>query len=125
MKKLPLHPGADRQIGNTSGAACAICEEFFDFILPTHATGWSPEGFAWDSETGPHCSPSWFGFMLRVSPGGPFTRIAFARHLDENKIGNRMLFGGNLLRQPVLVQLHKDRPERSASLASTPAPTRS
>ena len=34
-----------------------------------------------------------------------------ARHLDEKKIGNRMFFGGNLLRQPVFVQLRKDRPE--------------
>jgi CDP-6-deoxy-D-xylo-4-hexulose-3-dehydrase len=48
--------------------------------------------------------------MLRVKPGGPFTKVAFARHLDNNKIGNRMLFGGNLLRQPVMVQLKKDRP---------------
>jgi CDP-6-deoxy-D-xylo-4-hexulose-3-dehydrase len=85
------------------------CEEFFDFMLPTHATGWSPEGFAWDN-SGHRTVCSWFGFMLRVKPGGPFTKVAFARHLDNNKIGNRMLFGGNLLRQPVLVQLKKDRP---------------
>ena len=49
--------------------------------------------------------------MIRVKPGGRFSKVAFARHLDENKIGNRMLFGGNLLRQPVMVQLKKDRPE--------------
>ncbi|HUD46685.1 MAG TPA: lipopolysaccharide biosynthesis protein RfbH [Candidatus Baltobacteraceae bacterium] len=85
------------------------CEEFFDFMLPTHATGWSPEGFAWDN-SGHRTVCSWFGFMLRVKPGGPFTKVAFARHLDNNKIGNRMLFGGNLLRQPVMVQLKKDRP---------------
>jgi CDP-6-deoxy-D-xylo-4-hexulose-3-dehydrase len=48
--------------------------------------------------------------MLRVKPGGPFSKFDFARHLDEKKIGNRMLFGGNLVRQPVLVQLKKDRP---------------
>jgi CDP-6-deoxy-D-xylo-4-hexulose-3-dehydrase len=86
------------------------CEAFFDFMLPTHATGWSPDGFTWDN-SGHRSLCSWFGFMLRVKPGAPFSKVAFARHLDQNKIGNRMLFGGNLLRQPVMVQLKKDRPD--------------
>jgi CDP-6-deoxy-D-xylo-4-hexulose-3-dehydrase len=85
-------------------------EDIFDFMLPTHATGWSPEGFAWDA-SGHRTICSWFGFMLRVKPGAPFSKFALARHLDNNKIGNRMLFGGNFLRQPVMVQLRKDRPE--------------
>jgi CDP-6-deoxy-D-xylo-4-hexulose-3-dehydrase len=84
-------------------------ETVFDFMLPTHATGWSPTGFSWDN-SGHQTVCSWFGFMLRVKPGGPFSKFDFARHLDEKKIGNRMLFGGNLVRQPVLVQLKKDRP---------------
>lgn len=50
-------------------------------------------------------NPSWFGFMIR-SP----RRTELAEYLDENKIGNRMLFGGNLVRQPVFCQLKKDRP---------------
>ena len=62
--------------------------------------------------------------MLLVRPGGPFTRTALARHLDERKIGNRMLFGGNLLRQPVLVQLKKDRPEALRLLGETPGADR-
>lgn len=49
--------------------------------------------------------------MLRVKPSAPFTHTQLGRHLDEKKIGNRMLFGGNLLRQPVFVQLKKDRPQ--------------
>jgi len=48
--------------------------------------------------------------MLRIKISAPFTRTDLARKLDENKIGNRMFFGGNLLRQPVFVQLKKDRP---------------
>jgi CDP-6-deoxy-D-xylo-4-hexulose-3-dehydrase len=85
-------------------------EEFFDFMLPTHATGWTPEGFTWDS-TGHRTVCSWFGFMLRVKPTAPFKKFEFARHLDTSKIHSRMLFGGNLVRQPVLVQLKQDRPE--------------
>lgn len=66
--------------------------------------------FEWDS-TGCQTDTSWFGFMLRVKPTAPFSHTDLARHLDEKKIGNRMFFGGNLLRQPVFVQLRKDRPE--------------
>jgi CDP-6-deoxy-D-xylo-4-hexulose-3-dehydrase len=48
--------------------------------------------------------------MLLVKPSAPFTRKEFAQHLDAHKIGNRMLFGGNLVRQPAFVQLRKDNP---------------
>jgi CDP-6-deoxy-D-xylo-4-hexulose-3-dehydrase len=46
-----------------------------------------------------------------VKPSAPFKHTDLAHHLDEKKIGNRMFFGGNLLRQPVFVQLRKDRPK--------------
>ena len=42
--------------------------------------------------------------------GRPRTRTELATHLDEKKIGNRMLFGGNLVRQPAFVQLRRDDP---------------
>jgi len=109
LQKLPLFIQARIDNWNYLRRGLRDCEEFFDFMLPTHATGWSPEGFSWD-DSGHRTVCSWFGFMLRVKPGGPFTKVAFARHLDNNKIGNRMLFGGNLLRQPVMVQLKRDRP---------------
>jgi CDP-6-deoxy-D-xylo-4-hexulose-3-dehydrase len=85
------------------------CSEFFNFMLPTHSTAWTPEGFTWDG-SGHKTVCSWFGFMMRVKPSAPFKKFAFARHLEEKKIGNRMLFGGNLVRQPVFGQLKKDRP---------------
>ena len=88
----------------------ADLEEFFEFMLPTHATRWTPDGFQWDA-SGHRTTCSWFGFMLRVRPTAAFTKFEFARHLDEKKIGNRMLFGGNLVRQPVLVQMRQDYPE--------------
>jgi CDP-6-deoxy-D-xylo-4-hexulose-3-dehydrase len=84
-------------------------EDFFEFHLPTHATGWSPSGFSWDS-SGHRTECSWFGFMMLVKKSAPFSRRDFAVALDAAKIGNRMLFGGNLLRQPAFVQLRKERP---------------
>ena len=51
------------------------------------------------------------GFMIRVKENAPFNVRDLARELDRAKIGNRMLFGGNLLRQPAFVQLKKDWPE--------------
>jgi CDP-6-deoxy-D-xylo-4-hexulose-3-dehydrase len=48
--------------------------------------------------------------MIRVKPSAPFTVREMAAYLAEKKIGNRMLFGGNLLRQPAFVQLRKDNP---------------
>ena len=83
--------------------------EFFDFMLPTHATSWTSQGFTWDN-SGHRTVCSWFGFMILVKPSAPFSKFQMAHFLDEKKIGNRMLFGGNLVRQPVLVQLRKDRP---------------
>lgn len=90
-------------------AGLAGLEHCFQFMLPTHATGWSPAGFTWDA-SGHRTECSWFGFMLLVRPGLPFTRVDLARHLDQRKIGNRVLFGGNLTRQPALAQLKQDQP---------------
>lgn len=47
--------------------------------------------------------PSWFGFVLTVRDGAPFERDAIVRHLNERRIGTRLLFGGNLVRQPYMI----------------------
>ena len=109
LKKLPDFVRARADNWQTLREGLAELEEFFTFQLPTHARGWTPNGFTWDT-SGHRTDCSWFGFLLLVKPTAPFTRTDLARHLDENKIGNRMLFGGNLLRQPAFVQLRKDRP---------------
>jgi CDP-6-deoxy-D-xylo-4-hexulose-3-dehydrase len=109
LQKLPRFIQARMDNWNYLRLGLRECGEVLDFMLPTHATAWSPEGFTWD-DSGHRATCSWFGFMLRVKAGGPFSKVALARHLDNHKIGNRMLFGGNLLRQPVMVQLKKDRP---------------
>lgn len=47
--------------------------------------------------------PSWFGFALTVKPNSPKTRNQIVQELNAAKIGTRLLFGGNLLRQPAFV----------------------
>jgi CDP-6-deoxy-D-xylo-4-hexulose-3-dehydrase len=45
-------------------------------------------------------TPSWFGYLLYVRPSAPFTRDEVVRWLNNHNIGTRLLFGGNLIRQP-------------------------
>ena len=48
-------------------------------------------------------NPSWFGFAITVREGGPRSRNEIVMELNEKKISTRLLFGGNLLRQPAFV----------------------
>ena len=126
LRKLPSFIEARSRNWEYLRAGLDDLSDVFDFSLPTHATFWVKPStldsrrstFKWDSSD---CTTgcSWFGFMLRVKPSAPFTHTDLARHLDEKKIGNRMFFGGNLLRQPVFVQLRKDRPEAFRVVSAT------
>jgi CDP-6-deoxy-D-xylo-4-hexulose-3-dehydrase len=49
---------------------------------------------------GEDSDPSWFGFPIGVKADAPFSRDQLTRHLESNKIGTRLVFAGNLLRQP-------------------------
>ena len=111
LKRLPQFIEARKQNWETLRQGLAEHEDVLEFSMPTHATGWDSEhGFSWDA-TGCRTDCSWFGFKVAVKLDAPFSRTELAQELDRHQIGNRMLFGGNLLRQPAFVQLRQDQPE--------------
>jgi CDP-6-deoxy-D-xylo-4-hexulose-3-dehydrase len=62
------------------------CEEFLNLPVPTE-----------------HSDPSWFGFPITLKENAPVTRLDLLTYLDQNKVGTRLLFAGNLTRQPYMV----------------------
>jgi CDP-6-deoxy-D-xylo-4-hexulose-3-dehydrase len=56
-------------------------------------------------EATPKSNPSWFGYVMTVRKDAPFKRDELVKYLNQNKIATRLLFGGNLIRQPYM----KDR----------------
>ena len=83
LQKLPQFIEARKANFAALSTALAGCEEFL--ILP-EATA--------DSE------PSWFGFPLTLREGCGVSRVDFLNYLNQQKIGTRLLFAGNLTRQP-------------------------
>ena len=83
LKKLPAFIAARRRNFQLLYEGLRNLEEFF--ILP---------------EATPGAEPSWFGFPLAVRPEAPFTRNQVVRYLESCKIATRLLFGGNIVRQP-------------------------
>lgn len=83
IKRLPKFIEARRENWNYYRKNIGGLSEFF--VLP-EATAYS--------------NPSWFGFMLTVREKAPFSRRDLIVYLEEQMIGTRMLFAGNLIRQP-------------------------
>lgn len=64
------------------------CEEFLSLPVATE-----------------HSDPSWFGFPITLKDDCPVSRLDLLNYLDQNKIGTRLLFAGNLTRQPYMANV--------------------
>lgn len=83
LRKLPHFISRRRENWRFLGQGLQPFEEFFILPQPT-----------------PQSDPSWFGFLLTVRPEAPFSRHELVNYLEERRIATRLLFGGNLIRQP-------------------------
>ncbi len=107
LKRLPHFIEQRKRNWEYLRRGLSLSEDFLEFALPTHSVSWDKEkGFSWDNS---NCKTecSWFGFKISVKTNKFFSRTDLAKVLDEHKIGNRMLFGGNLIRQPAFIELKK------------------
>ena len=74
----------------------AARKENFEYLLGQFA---EVEGIILPKAT-PNSEPSWFGFPLTLDPSHPVNREELLRYLDSKKIGTRLMFAGNILKQP-------------------------
>lgn len=83
LKKLPDMDAARRKNFMEYTQLFKAYEEHFHLPQPTE-----------------HSDPCWFGFLLTVKDGAPFTKDQFVRYLEANKIQTRSYFSGNILAHP-------------------------
>ena len=70
-----------------------------NFMLLTERLS-SLEEFIHLPQPTPNSDPSWFGYIITLKDDCGVNRVDLLRYLDQNKIGSRLLFAGNLTRQP-------------------------
>ena len=87
LKKLDRFVSARKQNFATLGR---LLGDIPDFIMP---------------EATANSDPSWFGFPLTIRQESAIDRTELLRHLDQHRIGTRLLFAGNLLKQPAYMNI--------------------
>lgn len=86
LEKAPAFIQARKDNFNFLKERLKSCEEFLQ--LPEASEG---------------SDPSWFGFPITLKSTCPVSRLDLTTYLDQNKIGTRLLFAGNLTRQPYML----------------------
>jgi len=86
LKKLPAFIQARKDNFKFLKERLSSCGEFLQLPVATE-----------DSD------PSWFGFPITVKENSPVSRLDLTTYLDQNRIGTRLLFAGNLTRQPYMI----------------------
>ncbi len=92
MKKLPSFTEQRVKNWNTIKQALSLYEDIF--ILP---------------EPTPNSKPSWFGFPLTIRENSTFSRDDIVTYLESQHIQTRMLFAGNIIRQPCFDQMRTEK----------------
>ena len=85
LEKIDLFVAARKRHFNYLVQRLQSCEEFL--LLP---------------EATPDSDPSWFGFAITLRDNAPVQRLDLLTYLDQQKVGTRLLFAGNLTRQPYM-----------------------
>jgi len=99
LEKAPAFIQKRKENFSFLSARLAGCEEFLHLPQAT-----------------PHSDPSWFGFPITLKEASPVSRLDLLTYLDQHKVGTRLLFAGNLTRQPYM---QKAKYRVSGSLANT------
>ncbi len=87
LKKAPQFIEQRKKNFAFLGEKLADCEEFL--MLPKATT---------------NADPSWFGYPITLRPNSPVSQLDLLAYLDQEKVGTRLLFAGNLTRQPYMRQ---------------------
>lgn len=85
LQKAPQFIAARKKNYTFMRERLAHCQEYLQLPEPTE-----------------HSDPSWFGFPITITNKSPVSRLDLLQFLDTHKIGTRLLFAGNLVRQPYM-----------------------